>query len=75
MESVSKRLRKKGIQRSTSFISDQGQGTNGFSNSAPPFSPFPTEITRQFPQDAHAGPWTLQPGFTYTKIFARYYLQ
>jgi hypothetical protein len=69
MESVRKRLRKKGIQRFTSFISGQGERTNGFSNSAPPFSPFPTEITRQFPQDALAGPWTLQPGFTCTKIF------
>jgi hypothetical protein len=71
MESESKRLRKKGIQRSTSFISGQGQRTNGFSNSTPPFSPFPTEITRQFPQYAHAGPWTFQPGFACKKILAR----
>ncbi len=75
MESASKRLRKKkefsGLHPS---LWVKKKKTNGFSNSAP-FSPlFPTEITRQFPQNANAGPWTFQPGFAYTKIFACNYL-
>ncbi len=61
MESVSKRLRKKGIQRFTPFTSGQGKKTNGFFLTPPPFSLFPTEITRQFPRMLTPGPGLSNP--------------
>ncbi len=75
MESVRKRLRKKKEFSSPHPLSQVKVKKLTVFLTPPPFSPFPTEITRQFPQHAHAGPWTLQPGFTYTKIFARDYFQ
>ncbi len=74
MKGVSKRLRKKGIQRSTPFTSGQGYKTNGFSNSAP-LLPFSHGDYPPIASDAHAGPWTIQPGFACINIFARNYFQ
>jgi hypothetical protein len=73
MESASKRLRKKKefsglhpslrvkVKKLTVFLTP------------PPFLPFSHGDYPPISSDAHAGPWTLQPEFTYTKIFARNY--
>jgi len=71
MESESKRLRKREFSGPHLLSRVKVKELTVFlTPPPPPFSPFPTEITRQFLQAAHAGPWTLQPGLAYTKILA-----
>ncbi len=72
MESVRKSLRKKEFSGPHLLSRVKVKELTVFLT-PPPFLPFSHGDYPPISSDAHAGPWTLQPGFMCTKIFARNY--